>query len=362
MLRYTLFSALLATAACGQDSPYERIDSSLKTPLKPGEAYSLARITDDRYWISSIAVSDNYLFLATSWQGVYRLPKYGGALTAVEEDSNAVNLVTANRDTVFWNRTTFGSGDTPHTQVKQQPAAGGTTSTLLDGDFSLFSTNVYPTLVATGDALYMMRSDHPGDFSLRLDRRSLRDGAQSTLASFPDSGGPMINWPAAWTVADDHLYFTTYTSPLKTVIDVKTTGGSPTSLALSAPISGAFLAADAAGIYTGLPSPGYGVAKISPADGAVRPLYTNPDLLIASYTSAVAVDADNVYFVTYDAKAGNQIQAAPKAGGAPTVIGSGSQFQAGIGQILQDKDNLYVLDAGHEVLLLPKKPGGAPAL
>ncbi|HRI52600.1 MAG TPA: hypothetical protein PLW65_20695 [Pseudomonadota bacterium] len=359
MLRFTLFSALLATAACGQSSPVERIDSSLKTPLKPGEAYSLARVTDDKYWISSIAVSDNYLFLATSWQGVYRMPKYGGALTAVEEDDKAVGRVAANRDTVFWNRTTFGAGDAPHTQVKQQPAAGGATSTLLEGDFGPFATNLYPTLVATGDALYMMRSDKPGDFSVRLDRLLLRDGTKSTLASFPDTGGSAIPWPTAWTLTGDHLYYTLNASLPRTVMDVKISSGSTTPLALDAPISSGFLAADATGLYSDLPGRTYGLAKISPTDGAVRTLHTSPDLQLGSRTATVAIDADNIYLLTHDDKVGNQIQAAPKAGGAPTVIGSGSQFQFGVDQFLQDDDNLFVLHEGHEVLLLPKKPGAA---
>ena len=232
MLRFTLVSTLLITAACGQSSPVDRIDSSLKTPLKPGEAYSLARVTDDKYWISSIAVSDNYLFLATSWQGVYRMPKYGGALTAVEEDDKAVGRVAANRDTVFWNRTTFGSGDAPHTQVRQQPAAGGATSTLQEGDFGPFGTNLYPTLVATGDALYMMRSDRPGDFSQRLDRISLRDGTNATVASFPDTGGSEIPWPTTWTLTGDAAMQRRPIAPLVEAwrqlgVDVRATNGCP---------------------------------------------------------------------------------------------------------------------------------------
>ncbi len=361
MLRFTLVSALLATAACNQAAPYDRIDSSLKTPLKPGEAYSLARLTDDKYRISSIAVSDNYLFLATSWQGVYRMPKYGGALTAVEEDAKAVGRVAANRDTVFWNRTTFGSGDAAHTQVKQQPAAGGATSILFEGDFGPFGNSEYPTFVATGDALYMMRSDNPGDFSIRLDRLSLRDGAQATVASFPDTGGSTIPWPTAWALTGDHLYYTTYAGLPRTIMDVKLSAGSTTPLALDAAISVGFLAADATGLYSGLPGPALGLAKISPTDGAVRSLYENPDLQLESRTSTVAIDADNIYVVTRDKTGGNQIQAAPKAGGAPTVIGSGSQFQYGLEQFLQDGDNLYVLHDGHEVLLLPKKPGAFAA-
>lgn len=359
MLRSTLMATLLLTAACGQPSSISKLDVSLKTPKKPGEAYSLVRAASAEDYITSITVSDNYLFFSTSWKGVYRLPKYGGAIDPVEEDADAIANVVANRDTVFWNRTTFGGGDVPHTQIKKRAAAGGTSSILLDGDFSLPTSSGNASLSAAGNALYFTNQKHGDSAPIDIDRLSLPSGEITTLLSVPYSlaSGPLL-LPHAWLVQDDHLYYSKREAGTTKLLQAKADGSGAIELAASASFSDAYLGADANNLYTSGQVAAYqGLVGVAKADGALTALYKSAASSPASFTSTFVVDNDNLYYMTIDPAAGWQVQSLPKAGGTPTVIGTGSQFDMGINQIVQDDNNLYLLHRSHEILLLPKKPG-----
>lgn len=362
-LRSTLMTTLLFTAACGQPPAVARLDVSLKTPKKPGEAYSLVRAASADDQITSIAVSDNYLFFATSWKGVYRLPKYGGAIDPVEEDADAIASVAASRDTVFWNRTTFGGGDIAHTQLKKRAAAGGASSVLLDGEFSLPGANLNASLSVVSDALYFTRQSTGGTAPIEFARLSLPGGGLTTLLSVPY---PLVDpdaLPRAWVVQGDHFYYTLRGAGGTKLLEAKPDGSGATQLAAGASLLGTYLGADADSLYTDGKVGAYeGLVAAAKADGALTPLIKGGAASPTAFTSTLGVDKENVYYMTVDSAAGWQVQAVPKAGGTPTVIGLGSQFDLGIDQMAQDDNNLYLLHNWHEILLLPKKPGDPKGL
>ena len=54
-----------------------------------------------------------------AWSGVYRMPKYGGGITTVDEGANVEFDELASGDgAVFWEALTFDSNDFPTTHVE----------------------------------------------------------------------------------------------------------------------------------------------------------------------------------------------------------------------------------------------------
>ena len=142
-----------------------------------------------------------------------------------------------------------------------------------------------------------------------------------------------------------------------------TDGSGATQLAAGASLLGTYLGADADSLYTDGKVGAYeGLVAAAKADGALTPLIKGGAASPTAFTSTLGVDKENVYYMTVDSAAGWQVQAVPKAGGTPTVIGLGSQFDLGIDQMAQDDNNLYLLHNWHEILLLPKKPGDPKGL
>jgi hypothetical protein len=354
MLRSASIATLLLTIACGQPSTLGRLDASLGAPKKPGEAYSLVRTSSDKDQIVSISVSDNYLFFATSWKGVYRLPKYGGPVEPVEEDADAVATVAANRDSVIWSRTTFGSGDAPYTQIKKRAAAGGASSIVLEASFSLPEINGNARMSATNNAVYLMSQDNGGLAPIEYRRLSLSGGAPTTLLSIPD----LDQLPEAWLFQDDTLYYSQQEAGVTKLLQAKSDGSGTIEIAASASIGGSPLGADANSLYTtGKVGKYQGMVAVAKRDGAPTALDKSAGSASGAYPATFVVDDHNLYYMTNGpAASGPQVRSLPKVGGTPTVIGSGSQFDRGIGQIVQDDNNLYLLHSWNEILRLPKRP------
>jgi hypothetical protein len=107
----------------GDLKPDERGVSVLAQAVGPG-------LTE----FDGMALSDNYLFLAMNWHGVYKMPKFGGPVEVLDADDSALfqSLVTNGTD-VVWQKTTFDSNPNGTAQVKRQAVDGGPTQILFAG-------------------------------------------------------------------------------------------------------------------------------------------------------------------------------------------------------------------------------------
>ena len=129
----------LPLGACGGSSAPSktRFDTELRVPFDPGAGAPLVRTIGPDHLIANMALSDDYLFVTTQWDGIYRLPKYGGAVEAVATDPNAqFNALAANARDVFWVEVRFGPKDELHQKLLRRTAAGGPISTMRSDDFA----------------------------------------------------------------------------------------------------------------------------------------------------------------------------------------------------------------------------------
>jgi hypothetical protein len=129
----------LPLGACGGSSAPSktRFDTALQVPFDPGAGAPLVRTIGPDHLILNMALSDDYLFLTTQWDGIYRLPKYGGAVEPVATNPSAqFNALAANARDVFWVEVRFGPNDEPHQKLQRRAAAGGPISTMRSDDFA----------------------------------------------------------------------------------------------------------------------------------------------------------------------------------------------------------------------------------
>jgi hypothetical protein len=97
------------------------------------------------------------------------------------------------------------------------------------------------------------------------------------------------------------------------------------------------------------------VYAIPRAGGAATAIYTSTDKS-GFFGWQLVVDDARVYFMVMDPQ-GFGVLAVPKNGGPATRLGGDEQqLNGGIDQILQDEQNLFLLHAYGEVLMLPKTP------
>lgn len=129
--------ALPAVGCSASSGPSKtRFDTDLQVPSDPGAGAPLVRTIGADHLILNMALSDDYLFLTTQWDGIYRLPKYGGAVDAVANDPNVLfNALTGNAREVFWIEVHFGPGDEVHQGLRRRAAAGGPIATMRSDDF-----------------------------------------------------------------------------------------------------------------------------------------------------------------------------------------------------------------------------------
>src|SRR5262249_33437660 len=104
--------------------------------FQPGASGTLVELTDQTHQIFAMALSANYVYFAVPWAGLYRMPKYGGDVFAVQEDAHGLfDQVATNGGHVFWDYVTFDEHDFPYTRIQSQAFDAITPTTLAEGDF-----------------------------------------------------------------------------------------------------------------------------------------------------------------------------------------------------------------------------------
>jgi hypothetical protein len=100
--------------------------STPQMPLDPGQARPVVRSLDGVHGIDLIAISDDYLFFASDWNGVYRIPKYGGNVDEVEEHRDGIiRGLAANDREVFWVPVHFGARPEGQLDLRRRAVEGG---------------------------------------------------------------------------------------------------------------------------------------------------------------------------------------------------------------------------------------------
>src|SRR6478672_6425964 len=86
-----LFALLLGGCPFEEDS-LSKIPGVVPGDGRPDEhGVAVIAQTIDPRWpqIDAMALSDNYLFMAVNWHGVYRMPKFGGPIEELDSDEGA---------------------------------------------------------------------------------------------------------------------------------------------------------------------------------------------------------------------------------------------------------------------------------
>jgi hypothetical protein len=312
-----------------------------------------ASIFVPRLDINWIALSDNYLFLVVNWNGVFRMPKYGGPIDIIDGDRRAeFDFALTSGKRVYWNHDTFGPGDSPDNRIEGRDIAGGASNTLLEG-FGQFNTNVVPAFQIDDRYLYYFEAPPTqGLPPVTLKRLPLAGGKPEVL--IPSGEASSNGMPGVDFLADGGDVFVVGGEEL----DIFPAGATTAKKLADLPSTLTLACADVNSVYlTDLTS----IYRVPRSGGIVSTLYTTPkDHMLYNFGGTrPLVDANSVYFAQMDNN-GWTIMALPKQGGTAQKISRTDDpaFNLGIDQVLQDDKNLFFVHHGGEVLMLPKTPTG----
>ena len=308
MRTHLLFPSLLlglSALACNVPDTVQ-FHPDINTRLQPGETGTLLELQDDRHWIDGIVVSENYLFIAVMWAGVYRMPKYGGDIVPLDEDLQAAFYhLGTDGARVYWNHVTFDERDYPYTVVKSQPLDGGPTSIVASGKFGMFSSgNRFKEFHATGDFLYWAQ-DTGGDTPGQIVRVPAGGGRVETMASFSDAQSV-----PPWVADASGLYLVSsvveHVAAPGVAAEVVSTGLPDETFPIGSDANAVFLQPSAGGVWS-----------MSKADGSITKIQVASDDAFLGW--AMALDDTSVYDVGWRTQPPTLVRF-PKTGGAPTAI------------------------------------------
>jgi hypothetical protein len=308
--RFLVLGLTSSAIACSDPSTLQ-IHSHVETQLQPGQSATLVELQDDRHWFGAIALSENYLFFTVAWAGVYRMPKYGGDIVALEEDpSSDFGHVVTDGERVYWNHNQFDSRDYVHTEVRSQPVDGGPTTTLTAGDIAIASFSVVASLQAAGGYLYWV-ADSGGGTPGVIERVSARGGPRETMFSAAD-----ITMLPYWIADDSGVYLTTTpvigSSNGGCLVEHISTPGQAPEVVRPCPTSDSYvIGSDANLVYL---ESAQGFWRLSKQDGSVEQIAFDEPV-----GGVVKLDESNFYGVTDDPFALTAVSF-PKVGGSVTPI------------------------------------------
>jgi hypothetical protein len=347
--------ALFACSA--DDAALGKLDATSIAPSDSFQAYSLARVKDGDGEIEDLVVSDDYVFFIAFWQGIYRMPKYGGDVELIEQSRKAnIIALAANHEQVFWQRFA-GSDEQSHFDLHLQAIAGGAQRDLSSVRSLSFGRNYSNTLRADAEHVFMISQDSV--IALPIDGGAPEQFATPELT--PDDEVPsspiwVLDYPALFMTrcanseVDCPLLRTDFTTGVTASVG-------------PIPAGSAALAVDEAFVYV---TDNKRMWRLAKSDFSRTQVYESDDQ-DESLSREMLVDAENVYFMSYGSS-GPQLRAVPKAGGVARLIGGGPQLAGGSWKLAQDDAFVFILSGpirqtdgnwgGNEILAFPKAPVG----
>jgi hypothetical protein len=347
-------SLAVLLAGCGQAEPLI-VSSTLQEPAKPGDGYGLVKTSDARHDIRRLAVAGNSLFFQIAWDGMYSMPKYGGAIASVDRDTKAdfLGLATSG-DTVLWLKAHLDSNDFPDDFLLRRPVDGGATTRLRGGNLATIGFNNFDLLITDTSHIYFVTEANLAVSG--IDVTPIAGGAAERVP-LPEgqSVGPV-------TVAGDYpsVYFTFCQAAMSTCVLEKAdlpTGAAQVVASVSdyAQIVGL----DESAVYL---LDGERLWSIARADGTETELIGSAAGIHP--ISPAVIDGQSVYFFGFEPEASlpaMRLMSVSKAGGPPTIIGSDELIHHWVPwDLAVDDQFVFVLtspmtyDGGNEILAFPK--------
>jgi hypothetical protein len=355
-LRNLILLPLLTVTACSGPSKPAHFDLTTRAPQHPGDPYSLLRVANyndntPQDQINAIGLTSDYLFAAVNWAGVYRFPKYGGAVATVQEGgSSPYGFLATNSKTVFWDDASFDRNDSPGGQIMRRSAAGGAATAIAPIKTGMAN------ITADEENFYYVTAPpiENGSQSFEIYRQSLAGGAVAKIFTLTE-GEPAVHpfgspFSPSFIVdgGDTFVVTDSYTE-----VDVVPAGSTSAKKLFDLPSGDlpTLGGVDANWLYL---SGGHSLYRAPRAGGTINTLYTLSDT--NSFVRLVATDDKNLYFIQNDAS-GSAIYAIPTSGGTPARIGRSNLAYLSVATVAQDERNLYIVGQG-EILMLPKTPMG----
>jgi hypothetical protein len=353
---------LLIASACSPPSPPVQtlFDNTAIAPKQPGDAWSVLRVRDHSVEpndiIDVIAVSDDYLFWAGQYDGIYRMPKYGGEIEVLDSGrSGQYHTLDVAGDHVYWTRENTGIG--PNESIKRRGLTGGPVTTIFGTDLGIVNSSQELSFGADNHAVYFVADalNDPGRTKVSLYRVPNGGGSAAVLQTNPLASGvvlPSDRFLSFLADNGDCFVIDAADTTLSVIAADTTTPRKLADLTLDDPMI--VQAADADTVYLTGGRHIYGVPR---AGGALRTIYETT-VATGGLWSSLLVDGTSLYFLLVD-NAATSVMSVPKTGGTATRISrNDAQFAGGIDYIRQDEKNIYVLRSESEILRLPKTPTG----
>ncbi|HEY0712461.1 MAG TPA: hypothetical protein VGF45_07295 [Polyangia bacterium] len=313
-------------------------------PLMPGELrpQPLFYVADEKLEVTDIGLTSEHLYFSVEWQGVYRMPKHGGAVEVVDAGAkNSFRHLSIVRDDVFWPRTRFGERDRASVEVKHRPTASGPNVLAFSGEWSMHSNHGHFQADASG--IFFVGSSS-GSVFLGLWQVATTGGPPTSLLSFEEP------WRVpGWKRDAGRIFFATplLTVSRSTAVSVLVDGQTEPRLLATLPAGSARLHdTDAGFLYL---SDSKTVWRVGKDDGVVAEVVTG------EVVRSLLVDDARIYLAA-SLETGGWLNSIDKSDGLRRRVGSGSAFR-GLRQLVQDDHHIYSLhDHGHRVSVVAKAP------
>ena len=354
----------LGAGACSSAHP---VQTPLESPLgeiqTAGAPRTVVRISEemhDQQWIRDIAIVGNDLYVTVAWSGAYRLPKYGGGITALEQSTSVEFDELATGDgAVFWQALTFDGNDFPTTHIRRVAEGDVAVSTIYQANLATYGDSRGKGVQVDGSTVYLMQVRNVTDQGA-IHRIPTTGGAElAPILPFtvPGAGPVVITFPTTWILRNGGiLYADCSAGGGSCAIQRVTADGSQTIATV--PGDEAYVQyADETSLYVTAmfhvaPPPDRSIPisllKIDPQSGAAAEL--TPDCGGAYFLLG---DDRELFFVS----GAYNINAISKQDGDQRLVAdlTGSH---GIWRMAQDDTYLFVLTANSEVIAISK---GTPA-
>jgi hypothetical protein len=295
--------------------------------------------------MGALALSQDYVNFTVSTGGVYRIPKYGGEATAIEEDAGSYyRYIGARADTVAWVRAPYDAQGRSLPPLLKAQTIGQDPMTLLD-----LAADT-PAPVPFIPALQITDTDVFFDDGSPTINQIARAGGAATTFALPDPAGQ-----PDWRADESFVYFLAGGSPAGCTLSRLPLGGGAAQALAACPAGRAtswLVAIDATDVYLGAAS---GLWRVPKEGGTPTSIYTPPgtDFILPGLA---AVDDHTLYFVRRNPTS-RLLTSIAKAGGAASTIWDG--VRSGLDdafQLAQDGPSLYTLNPWG-ILVFPKTPG-----
>jgi hypothetical protein len=341
------------------------LESPLGEIQAAGAPRTVVRISDDmrdQQWIRDIAIAGNDLYVTVAWSGAYRLPKYGGGITALDQGTNVEFDELAGGDgAVFWQALTFDSNDFPTTRIRRVAEAEVDVSTIYEANLATYGDSRGKGLQVDGSTVYLAQVRNVTNQGA-IHRIPTAGGAElAPILPFmvPGAGPVVVQFPTTWIVRDGGLLYADCSAGGGSCAIQRVTGEGAQTIA-TVPGDEAYVQyADAAGLYVttmvhvaappdrSIP---ISLLKIDPQSGAASEL--TPDCGGAYFLLG---DDRELFFVS----GAFAINAISKQGGDVRPVANLTDSH-GIWRMAQDDTYLFVLTANSEVIAVPKDTSAQP--